>query len=234
MSARAHHGLLMAGAGGDPYWPNVGSLLHFDGADASTTFSDETGKIWTPVGNAQLDTSQSRYGPSSLLLDGAGDFIASSHSVDFRADTNFVAECSIRPDDLSGIRYIATKRDTGVGREWSFYLYNGQLKLAVFDSSGSAPVDIGSVANVSVGVWSDVAWERVGNTYRIFINGNEEASVTAAFTYGTNSDPLTVGNDPSTVARYFSGHIDEFRTTRGGSVVRYGGDYTPFGPFTNF
>lgn len=52
----------------DPYWGTVVSLLHFEGADASTTFTDETGKVWTAAGNAQIDTAQYKYGAPTAYL----------------------------------------------------------------------------------------------------------------------------------------------------------------------
>ena len=39
------------------------SLLHMNGADASTTFSDESGKTWSST--AQLSTSQYKFGGAS-------------------------------------------------------------------------------------------------------------------------------------------------------------------------
>src|SRR5262245_54374848 len=44
-------------------------LLHFDGADAATTITDNapTPHTWTAAGNAQLDTAESALGESSLL-----------------------------------------------------------------------------------------------------------------------------------------------------------------------
>jgi len=33
-------------------------LLHCDGTDGSTTFTDESGKTVTAVGNAQIDTAK--------------------------------------------------------------------------------------------------------------------------------------------------------------------------------
>jgi len=49
-------------------------LINFDGADAATTHIAETGQTVTFVGNAQLDTAQKKFGVSSFLLDGTGDY----------------------------------------------------------------------------------------------------------------------------------------------------------------
>ena len=73
-----------AAAATDPNWSNVVLLGGFEGADASTSFTDESpvGHTLTTVGNAQIDTGVAPpFGTSSLLLDGNGDrVIAADHS----------------------------------------------------------------------------------------------------------------------------------------------------------
>ena len=50
-------------------------MLHFDGADAAVATTDAaTNKAVTFVGTAQLDTAQSKFGGSSLLGAGSGDY----------------------------------------------------------------------------------------------------------------------------------------------------------------
>src|SRR3990167_7743345 len=50
-------------------------LLHMDGTNGSTTFTDEIGKTVTANGNAQISTAQSKFGGASGLFNGAGDWI---------------------------------------------------------------------------------------------------------------------------------------------------------------
>lgn len=221
------------GTATDPYFANVISLLHFDGADGSTTFTDEKGLTWTADGNAQLDTALAKFGPSSLLLDRTGglDRITTPHNANFSADVDFTLEMWVNGSDLAGLRYMATKRNTGTGREWSFYI-NSAIALAVFDSTGAAPIDFGGTTNLSTGVWYHVAFTREVNTFRLFVNGNLEGSQTASFSYGYNTDMITIGEDPSTAGREFGGHIDDWRVTRG--VARYTANFTPpAAPFPN-
>lgn len=54
---------------------NKQALLHFEGADASTTMTDDYMKTWTAYGNAQIDTAQFKIGASSALFDGTGDYV---------------------------------------------------------------------------------------------------------------------------------------------------------------
>ena len=63
---------------------NTISLLAFDGDDASTDFVDESGKLWTAYGAAQLDTAQKVYGSASGLFNGsAATYITTPFHSDF-------------------------------------------------------------------------------------------------------------------------------------------------------
>lgn len=55
------------------------SLMNFEAADGSTSIIDDFGNTWAAAGNAQIDTAQFKFGTSSLLLDGTGDFVSSSN-----------------------------------------------------------------------------------------------------------------------------------------------------------
>src|SRR5262245_3861014 len=66
------------------------SLLHMDGADATTSFPDDGqshAHTWTANGNVQVDTAQSKFGGASALFDGAGDFLTTTDDTDFQFGT---------------------------------------------------------------------------------------------------------------------------------------------------
>lgn len=208
----------------DPEWAKVTSLLHFDGGDASTTFTDVKGKTWTAAGNAQLDTAFSKWGTASLLLDGSGDQIGTPGSTDYSPNTDFTFECWIRPASVSSIHTIASTRGSGVG--WQFQINaGGAVQITFFGTySGGAAVAVSS-STLSVNTWYHVAWTRAGNTWRVFINGVLDGSNTPAGSYGANTATLYLGFDPQLPGRYFNGHIDDCRITRG--VARYTSTFTP-------
>jgi Concanavalin A-like lectin/glucanases superfamily len=58
-------------------------LLHCDGIDGSTTFTDVKGHTVTANGNAQIDTAQSKFGGASALFDGSGDYLSIPNSTDW-------------------------------------------------------------------------------------------------------------------------------------------------------
>jgi hypothetical protein len=55
---------------------DAATLLHFDGSDGSTTFTDSgiSPVSFTASGNAQLDTAQQKFGTASVYLDGTGSY----------------------------------------------------------------------------------------------------------------------------------------------------------------
>src|SRR3972149_9214360 len=61
-------------------------LLHMDGANGSTTFTDEMGQAVTANGNAQISTAQSKFGGASGLFDGTGDYLSVPASADWDFD----------------------------------------------------------------------------------------------------------------------------------------------------
>jgi hypothetical protein len=61
------------------------ALLHMDGTDASTTFTDESGKTWTRSGDAQIDTDQYKFETASGKFDGSGDYVYTGDSADWDA-----------------------------------------------------------------------------------------------------------------------------------------------------
>jgi hypothetical protein len=59
-------------------------LLHFNGSDTSTSFIDESGKVWTAYVNAQLDTAKKKWGTAAGLFDWGGpDYIDTPYHADF-------------------------------------------------------------------------------------------------------------------------------------------------------
>lgn len=211
----------------DSHWANVVSLLHFDGADGSTTISDAKGMLtWTAVGNAQIDTAQSKFGGASGLFDGAGDCVEAGASEGFNFGTgDFTIEMFVR--------------FTGAGRAYLFSLGTNQAALIVTPSSGAVEVyGPGSyvinagATSFATGAWFHIALVRSGNTWTVYRNGAAYVSATDSRAWGNNANVLDVGLVRSPDTNGLNGHIDELRITKG--VARYTANFTPpTAPFPN-
>ena len=69
----------------DPYADNVSLLLNGNGDNGSTTFTDSSsyGHTVTPVGDAPLSTTHSKFGGASMYFDGSGDYLSIPDSDQF-------------------------------------------------------------------------------------------------------------------------------------------------------
>ncbi|HEV8261831.1 MAG TPA: hypothetical protein VGQ19_13880, partial [Burkholderiales bacterium] len=73
-------------------------LLPFTGADGGTVITDTnaggSAHTWTANGNANTDNAQFKFGPTSLALDGTGDFVSTPDSADFTLGSgDFTIDC---------------------------------------------------------------------------------------------------------------------------------------------
>ena len=224
---------MMGGTGGgatDPYWSNVASLLHFDGADGSTTFTDQKGHVWTPSGNAQIDTAQSKFGGASGLFDGSGDYITAASHADFGFGTgDFTIEAFVR---VPGTGSDMTLFDNRLA---------GALGIAIYSSiaSGISAQKWGTATNVVVAAvgtvltpntWIHLAVARQGTTVRGFRDGALEFTYTDSRTYASSAGARY--GISSAAGQPYNGHIDDARVTKG--VARYTSAFTPpTAPFPN-
>lgn len=171
-------------------------------------------KTCAAVGDAQIDTAQSKFGGSSLLLDGTGDYVSVTDHAEFDFSSGvFTIDCWIRPSNLltvgakimqignitDGILLMA---DTG-----------GQVLFKVY-ASGSAVVNLTHVsATISINTWSHVAVVENGDSWYLFINGVVKATLTDTDRCADYSAALEIGRGDHSGGGYdyTTGWIDEFR-----------------------
>lgn len=196
----------------DRFGPDVVSLLHFD------TFTDQTGKVWTASGNAQIDTAQFKFGSASLLLDGGDDDIRHSSHVDFGFGTgDFTWECFVRRANSNCVIFDNRASGADVASIVTFIDTSGNL---CFFRTGTVT---GEGATVPAKTWTHVAWCRSWGTLRMFIGGIGVSATSMTSDMGS-SRPMIIGRDVVGNADY-SGHIDAVRITKG--VARYTANFTP-------
>lgn len=210
----------------DPYWTSVSCLLHFDGANGSTTFTDQKGKTFTRVGNTQISTAQYMFGGASGLFDGSGDNINAPQNADFQFGTgDFTVECWIRTSVKDCvISDLRVNPNTGI----VFYTKATTGYLGAFANVGSM-VEVLGTTNVCDGNWHHVAFVRVSGTLSIYLDGVLNGSGAMANNLNQPSACYIGSSNGTTLS--WNGYIDEFRITKG--VGRYTAGFTPTGPFPN-
>lgn len=211
----------------DAYWQYVKALLHCDGTDGSTVFTDAAGHTFSANGNAQMDTAQQRFGSAGMLLDGSGDFVSSAPHADWNFGAlDWTVEAFIRTSAASDQAIHST--DYGA-YDLSCLLYvrsNGKLEAVISHNGTTLASGIGATT-VNDGAWHHVALAKTGATARIFVDGALDATITlnSATVYRHASADLQIGRRHSSQSLSFNGHIDEYRLTIG--HCRYTAAFTP-------
>lgn len=200
-------------------------LLHMDGTDASTTFTDESGKTWTAQGNAQIDTAQSVFGGAAGLFDGTGDYVTTPDHADWSSWRTIDFRVRFNGDPGTGVvGFVQQRADNN--NWWSLFLSNNELVILVY-SGGVSIVDIRQAWNPSTATWYHVAIVRNGNDYLHFIDGVQSGStITDASTIPDFAGELRIGrHTDSTGTNYdLNGWMDELRIS---NIARWTANFTP-------
>ena len=214
-------------AGGDEYWANVSLLLHMDGSNGSTTFTDSSSNAFTVTanGNAQISTAQSKFGGASGLFDGTGDWLSIPEASALELSADFTIECWIRTSSTSDMVIGSSKNGT-----------NTQILRINSGSSGNldfyAPVYgwvyQGVAAGITTSTWHHLALTRSGSNTRMFVDGVQKGTTVTDWTGTIAMDivgALFIGGSHYTApAIDFNGYIDDLRITKG--VARYTANFT--------
>lgn len=221
----------------DPSYANVSLLMHFDGANGSTTFTDSgpLGLAVTGTGNAQISTAQSKFGGASLLLDGAGDYISAPGGTQFNFGTGaWTVEFFIRTSqtDATWALMLAKALDTA-GQFSLGYNHDGSGSLRWVERLTVRITATGTGFND--GNWHHIAITRSSNSVRMFLDGTQVGSTyTSSYSYGDSTTALRLGAYGGGVTgEEITGNVDDLRITKG--VARYTANFTPPGaPFPNY
>lgn len=191
---------------GDPNWATVTSLLHFDGADGSTSIIDETGKIWTAT-TGVISTAQSKFGGASL---GTGGI---SSTFDGTITGDFTAEAWVYLAG-TGFQTVLQVGSETTGR--AIFFINNRLLFA--DKYAIFTQQLGS-AQVPLNTWSHIAFVRSGGVIKGYING------VAGSTPYSNSSTLGNANGVSLGVSGAGYYLDEFRFEK--TRAKYTANFTP-------
>lgn len=212
-------------------------LANFDGVDGATSFTATTGQVATFVGTAQLDTAQSAFGPSSLLLDGNSDYITFPDSADWRLDSGngsaFTLAFRIRFATLQDGNLFS--QGTATNNHWTCWYDNTNKKLIFLCvNTGTRSFYYDCPFNPSANTWYHIAWVRVDGTnsasgWRVFVNGVSQTLTlgdgawSGVFTDYASTLMIGLGSQPS--YGYFNGWIDDVILEKG--TAMWTSNFTP-------
>ncbi len=213
--------------GADPYYANVSLLLHGDG-----TFTDHspTQKTITANGNAQISTAQSKFGGSSMLFDGTGDYLTTPDSADYDFGIgNFTCEFWVYISAAAAFKTIIGQHASSASL-WKIDLGSAGTNPRFTATSSSVVIAeyTTTAGTTPANSWAHIAIVRNGTTTSIYVNGVSVAATSinlGAQTLPNVSAVLAIGYDPLNAGRDFNGYLDDLRITKG--VARYTANFTP-------
>lgn len=218
------------GGGGDPDFSNVSALLHFEGANGSTVFSDSSslGLTYSRTGTPTISTAQSKFGLSSGTFAGGSNWIETPSNLAFKFGSgDFTVEAFIRQNSTSGFQGIcgSFNTNTSASREWGFYREGGTILGFQYSTTGTTTAaSLVATFSFAINTWYHVAICRQGTNLRWFVNGTAIRSDTGfSATIANAGVAFRVG--AANPFGGFNGFLDEVRVTKG--VARYTADFTP-------
>ncbi len=216
----------------DPSFASVSLLLHGNGANGSTTITDNSPspKTVIAVGNAQISTAiADPFGNSAkgvIAFDGTGDRLTTISNSAFAFGTaDFTVEAWVRESSrgqYASLLEIGPHLSSGI-----IFLTNGgnnvNGRIGVYAGDFIGFREAGPLNS-----WNHVAYVRASGQLVCYVNGvgGAPASLTNNF---TNTTTITIGSkdggSPVGPVYDLSGYIDDLRITKG--VARYTANFTP-------
>ena len=184
------------------------------------------------LGNAQISTTQSKFGGSSMYFDGTGDYltIPNSNFFDFGAG-DFTIEMWVYPTAVgqSSLTLLYCKPNGSGYSGITLGQGVGAYTAVIYASSTGSTWNLASgvsAGTMTANAWNHVAVCRYGTNLYGFVNGvlgsTTSVSITALVSTTTQ---VSIGSSLGTANTYLTGYIDDLRVTKG--IARYTSNFTP-------
>ncbi|NBO98578.1 MAG: hypothetical protein EBU90_00355 [Proteobacteria bacterium] len=200
-------------------------LMHFDGSNGSTTFTDSSihNRTFTASGSAIISTANSKFGGASLQVNSGYLTAPSDSSLGF--DGDFTIECwlYLNNNDIGYQWFVNTSENGQDQTGWTLYTESNSLLSFLARNPNSGGWSFGLQGpQPPANEWFHYAVVRSGSTLKMFVNGvdvNASPIVSSDF-----SQPVAYG-DTFSIGNYvfidipLDGFIDEVRVSKG--VARF-------------
>lgn len=217
----------------DFWWPCVSTLLHMDGANNGTTFTDAAGNTVTVSGSVVTSTTSPKFGTASgYFPGGASDFLTVTPTWAPRfyfGSGNFTIEGWFKENAVSRLNMTMIEKDSGTFPAGSWVLLinadsasSGKVAFSAADYSTSAYA-LRSANTFNDNAWHHVAVVRNGDQWTLFVDGTAEDRLVSTATISDLSTDPVIGYSVHG-SRAWTGYLDEWRITKG--VARYTVNFT--------
>jgi hypothetical protein len=202
---------------------NTSFLLNYTNAgiiDATAKNDLET------VGNAQISTTQSKFGNSSMYFDGTGDYLTLPNlggQFDFRTGDFTIELWVFASSGFSSLATVISKGPVGTVDNTSWTLQHNTAGSLSFYGPSSTLYFTTTSTPWTTG-FAHIAICRSGSNTRLFVNGTQQGSTYTTLQDFLAGNPLIVGSgyyDPAN--RTMTGYIDDLRISK---YARYTANFT--------
>jgi hypothetical protein len=207
---------------------NAALLLHFDGSNGSTTFTDSSPNALTVTGygNAQNSTAESKFGGASGYFSGPGSpgahlTVESSEALAFGTGDFTIELWVYFPDEAArsaGAYFVFTR-----GVSPLYFVMNENFGGFAYATNGSTIFATSSI--VPAAQWVHLALVRNNGQMTIYVNGVGGTSGTSSDNFTQDSAALFAHPSFSELSSALVGYVDELRIVKGTAV--YTSNFTP-------
>ena len=204
----------------DPSFSSVVLLLHMDGTNGGTTFTDSSSGARSVTRNgATISTTQSKFGGASGTFNGSSDYL--TVSLPDWSSSNFVIEgwfyITANPGSGSIATLWAHRADANsIGGPLLVLNSSGELRYYMASANGSSwqVADGATGLTVTLNQWNHIALVRSGTSVKAFLGGTAGTAATVSGAiYNSGNFSLMAGTAAG--EQYVTGYADEVRVTQG-------------------
>lgn len=226
MSAPAQ-ALLMSGVASVPF-SQVILLVHADGTNGSTTFTDSSSFAHASsfLGNAQLSTAQFKFGTASILFDGTGDQVSYASASEYNlSGNNFTLNFWLYSTNTTQVsrRFVGRQADTSPTASTSEYVVainsTGAVYCTVYSGGVSYVVGLEAWSRYADSTWHFVEVTREGSTFTLRIDSVIIGRVALAGSLQNGTWATRLGSFQTSASECLDGRVDELRLINGSAVV---------------
>lgn len=203
-----------------PTYADMNIYIKADGADGSTSFSDESanGYTITAAGGVNVSTLNTKFGTGSAYFDGADDSLRFTKDV-IDPSASFTMSFWVYPSDTSGHDlYMTIDTNASGGNSGIFMRLNGANKLNFSAFAGGTAfgpvIDLSGDDVVPANAWTHICIVRDAGTWYAFVGGvlQDSGTETAVFVDDAVSE-VRLGDNHTGSVGALEGWIDDFFIT---------------------
>lgn len=208
----------------------ISLLMHMDGVNNSTTFTDSSSnaRVATAVGSPVISTAESKFGGASLNLTGTSYLTVPNATTSGLNSTDWTIETWIYMSSIPASASVFGSSNGGgsvskffmnINMSTSFLAQTNRVGFLIYNG-GNRWINV--AYTWSVNTWYHIAAVQSGSSVTLYINGQSVGTMPYTVPSGITGN-FRIGTDGEAY-KILAGRIDDFRVTRS---ALYTASFTP-------